>query len=228
MPKVNKLKMSKEAINARERREAEKNENRYNSTLKEYIQFKHSEIIEQFNPFYEDLKSKYPEKRIYLNTKEFRLWRKNEIKKTFASDGVEVVYFDSKDLNSTEQPQLEDNDEQDEEPQVEDSNNNILVVEHNDNEQPQAEDSNNNILVVEHNDNEQPQAEDSNNVLSVAMEQANNEIHNADNFNLAEEIERALNVIRDEGIELDIYNEIQEDKEPFNYGLELELNNLGS
>ena len=195
MPKVNKLKMSKEAIRARERREAEKNENRYNSTLREYIQFKHSEIIEQFNPFYEDLKSKYPEKRIYLNTKEFRLWRKNEIKKTFASNGVEVVYFDSTDLNSTEQSQPEENDKQDEE--------------HNDNEQPQTEDSNNNIIVG-------------------AMEQANNEIHNADNFNLAEEIERALNTIRDEGIELDIYNEIQEDIEPFNYGLELELNNWGS
>ena len=91
------------AIRARERRDKEREEQRYNNTLKEFVVYRYSHIVDEFNPFYEDLKARYPKKLVYINTNEFRLWRKNEIVKAFNSNGNEVAFFDSVDLAQGEQ-----------------------------------------------------------------------------------------------------------------------------
>ena len=90
MPKAEKLSTKRSAVLARERREREKENNEYNATLKEFLQFKYSHIIAEFDPFYENLKTNHPANMIYTNTNEFRLWRKREIEKTFSpSNGRE-------------------------------------------------------------------------------------------------------------------------------------------
>ena len=98
MPKTGELSMKRSAIRARERRDVEREEQRYNTTLKEFVQYKYEHIIKEFDSFYEDLKSKYPKRRIYVNTNEFRMWRKRQIEKAINSNGVKVAYFDSIDI----------------------------------------------------------------------------------------------------------------------------------
>ena len=225
MPKVKQLKMSREAIRARERREGEREEQKYNTTLKEFIQYRYSEIIDEFNPFYEELKTKYPEKRVYTNTNEFRLWRKKEIQKTFSNDGVEVVSFDSVDLNGkdSDEQQDEQQDEQEQQPgEQQHHEDNILAV-----AMEQADDEITRVIrEIQNGDIEQQQQHEDNsndnNNLAAAVEQAGNEIER-----ILQEIQNGDIPLstEDEGIALDIYEEIQGDIEEFNYGLEIELNN---
>ena len=208
MPKVNQLSMTRTAIRARERRDVNREEQRYNSTLKEFIEYKYSHIIEEFNPFYEELKAKYPEKRVYVNTNEFRLWRKREIQKAFNNDGVEVVSFDSTDLNGKDPS---DSDE-------------FTNSEHHGEQEQHGEqqhDEQEHHGEQEQHGEQQHDEDNNNNILAVAIEQAANEV---------DQIIRELQngdvplLGDDEGIDLDIYEEIQGDIEEFNYGLEVELN----
>ena len=208
MPKVKGLKMTNGAIRARKRREADREEHRYNTTLKEFVQYRYSNIIDEFNPFYQELKSKYPEKHVYINTKEFRLWRKREIKETFKNDGIDVVSFDSGDL----QGQQLDDDEQQQQRHDEQG--------HHEQQQQQQHHGEHHI----EQEQQQQRLDDSEQQQHNAIEQAINDVDA-----IIREIENGgvpLQPLQpdDEGIDLDIFEEIHGDIEDFNYRLEVELN----
>ena len=180
MPKAEKLSTNKSAVLARERREREKDNNEYNDALKEFLQFKYSHIIAEFNPLYETLKNIRPESIKYTNTNEFRLWRKREIGRLVGEQRQD-------EQQQAEQPQAEQ--PQDEQPQ---------------DEQPAFEEQ-------QQQQNEQPQDEQP---AFEEQQQLVNEL-----ANLVDEVVAD----HDEGIALDLWEELQGDIEQFDYQLEVEL-----
>ena len=192
MPKVEKLSTRRSAVLARERREREKEESKYNTTLKEYVAVKYSHIIDEFNPFYERLKENHPANMVYTNTNEFRLWRKKEIEKTLSADNVEVIYFDKQDLAAAAangREQESDDGANGSEQQSDD--------EANGSEQQSDDEANGS----EQQRDEQPEQQDE----------------------LGRLVNEIVGEFEDEGINLDIYEELQADIERFDYRLEVEL-----
>ena len=93
MPKVKV--MTAGAIAARERRANEWEMKRFNVTLKEYLEVKHSSIYNEYCEFYNLLTANHPNKRNLLTTTTFRTWKKNVIEQTFKDDGLlaKVTYL---------------------------------------------------------------------------------------------------------------------------------------
>ena len=87
--------MTSGAIAARERRINEWEMKRFNVTLKEYLEVKHSSIYNEYCTFYNSLMAKHPNKRNLLATTTFRTWKKNVIEQTFKDDGLlaKVTYL---------------------------------------------------------------------------------------------------------------------------------------
>ena len=108
------LSMTPGAIRARKRRDEERDNSRYNQTLKEYITYKYSNIINEFDPFYRQLQTKYPRRRFYSNTNEFRRWRREMIVESFKEVGVEAVVFDQQDLYGDDEQEQQQHGEQNE------------------------------------------------------------------------------------------------------------------
>ena len=86
--------MSPEAIAARQRRSTEWETRRFNNTMKEYLEIKHSNIYDEYCLFYRSLAAKYPNKKNLLKTVAFKTWRKAEIEQSFEKDGVRAVVTD--------------------------------------------------------------------------------------------------------------------------------------
>ena len=114
MPKIKTLTMTAGAIRARIRRGKEKEEHQYNATLKEFVRCKYGSILTEFDPFFNQLKAKYPKGRVYTNTKEFRLWREKEIKNTLKT---EQQRQDEQQQDDQQQPQIHDEHVNDQEQQ---------------------------------------------------------------------------------------------------------------
>ena len=81
MPKAEKPCTKRGAVLARERREREKKDVMYNDCLKDFIQLKYRHIIAEFEPVYKTIMARRPSNLIYTGTKEFRLWRRREMHK---------------------------------------------------------------------------------------------------------------------------------------------------
>ena len=224
MPKVEKLSTRRSAVLARERREKEKEENKYNTTLKEYVTVKYAHIIDEFNPFYESLKENHPANMVYTNTNEFRLWRKREIEKTLSTDNVKVIYFDKQDLAAANNKtaaaasgseQQSDNGASGSEQQSDDGasgseqqNNdgaNGSEQQNNDGASGSEQQNNDGASGSEQQSDEQPEQQD---------EQQGE---------LAHLVNEIVGELEDEGIALDLYEELQADIELFDYRLEVEL-----
>ena len=90
MPKC----MTASAVAARGRRANELETRRFNYTLKEYIEFKHSNIFQEYTDFYKALSGMHPTKKNLMKTKEFRDWKKQTIEQSFESDGIRAVVTD--------------------------------------------------------------------------------------------------------------------------------------
>ena len=86
--------MTAAAVAARERRVNELETRRFNYTLKEYIEFKYSNIFEEYTAFYKALSGIHPTKKDLLKTKEFKDWKKQTIEQSFQSDGIRAVVTD--------------------------------------------------------------------------------------------------------------------------------------
>ena len=86
--------MSTAAVAARGRRSNELEIRRFNSTLKEFIEFKHNDIFEEYSIFYKALSGRYPTKKNLLKTTEFKEWKKQAIEQSFENDGVRAVVTD--------------------------------------------------------------------------------------------------------------------------------------
>ena len=252
MPKTGELSMKRSAIRARERRDVEREEQRYNTTLKEFVQYKYEHIIKEFDSFYEDLKSKYPKRRIYVNTNEFRMWRKRQIEKAFNSNGVKVAYFDSIDIYGkgssdseefTDSEQIEQQEQQQHgeqqqeqqqhgEQQQEQQQHGEQQQEQQQHGEQQQEQQQHGERIEQHGEQQQEQQQqqqhgeqqelqygDEGNIIAAAMEHADNEINE-----IILELENGgVPLHDDEGIHLDIYEELQGDIEDFDYRLDVEL-----
>ena len=239
--------MSSGAIRARNRREKEKAETEYNATLREYIHCRYENIMAEFEPFFEALKAKYPEGRKYTNTKEFRLWRKRQIREQLQTEQQQQDENEQQQNHNSEHEQQVHHEQQDENDQQQNHNSEHEQQVHHEqqgpveNEQQQNHTSNHEqqvhheydseqqqqLQVQEHEDhdgNEQQQQDHNDNVQEPPDEvaQALNEVEA-----IIEEIEQAgipLNpLFEDEGIALDLYEEIHGDIDDFDFHLEVEL-----
>ena len=195
MPKAEKLSTKRSAVLARERREREKKDNEYNATLKEFLQFKYNHIIAEFNPFYENMMTHRPANFIYTNTNEFRLWQKREIEKAFSPS------------NDREDEQLPEQLPE-------------LLPE----QQQQQQDEQLPELLPEQQ--QQQQDEQLPELLPEQQQQQQQDEQLPDLGQLVNELVGEVDEIvgdRDEGIALDIWEELQGDIEEFDYQLEVEL-----
>ena len=86
--------MSATAVAARGRRINELEIRRFNYTLKEFIEFKYSDIFEEYSVFYKALSGRYPTKKNLMKTTEFKEWKKQTIEQTFENDGICAVVTD--------------------------------------------------------------------------------------------------------------------------------------
>ena len=95
--------MTPEAIEARRRRNVEWEKKRFNSTLKEFLEYKYGTIFEEYCSFYESLVAKHPNKRNFLNTSTFKTWRRHIIEETFEKeDNVHAKVFDLIETNDSD------------------------------------------------------------------------------------------------------------------------------
>ena len=223
MPKAEKLSTKRSAVLARERREREKENNEYNATLKEFLQFKYSHIIAEFHPFYENLKTNHPANMIYTNTNEFRLWRKREIEKTFSpSNGREQQDEQLGEQQQDEQLGEQQQDEQLGEQQQQDEQ----LGEQQQDEQLGEQQQQDEQLGEQQQDErlgEQQQDE------RLGEQQQDEQLgEQQQDEQLVGELGRLVDEIvgdhnDDEGIALDLWEELQGDIELFDYQLEVEL-----
>ena len=219
MPKAEKLSTKRSAVRARERREKEKEDNKYNATLKEYVEFKYSHIIAEFNPFYEDLKAKRPASMVYTNTNEFRLWRKSQIEKSFSSSNVQIRYFDEQDLYRASGSEQHGEQQQNEQQQQQEQQ---QSEQPGDDEQQQQQQQQGQQQSEQHD--EQP-GDDEQQQQQQSEQQQRNELDELDLR--VNEIIAELQNGEDEGIALDVYQELQDDIVDFNYHLEVKLEGMG-
>ena len=186
MPKAEMLSTKRSAVLARERREREKEQQQYNSTLKEFMLLKYRHIIAEFDPFYEQLKANHPANLIYTNTNEFRLWRKQYMEKTFSEQQQQQC--DDGTNDEQQAGQLPEQEEQHAE------------------QLPEQE---------EQHAEQLPEQEEQHAEQLGELARLVNEI--------VGEAEIEMEHEDDEGIALDIYEELQADIESFDYQLEVEL-----
>ena len=240
-----KLSMSKSAIRARHRREVSREQERYNNTLKEFVEYKYSHIIDEFDSFYNELQQKYPKRRVYVNTNEFRLWRKQQIKKSFAADGVQIKHFDSIDLHGkgeNDSDEFTDDDEQGQpgsdeqgqpgsDEQGQPGSDEQGQPGSDEQGQPgsdkQGQPGSDEQGQPGSDEQGQPGSDEqgpngNNNIINAAMEHADNEI-----ADIIAEIENGgVSLNEDEGIDLDLMEELQADIEDFDYRLEVEMDDI--
>ena len=200
MPKAEKLSTNRSAVLARERREREKKTNEYNAALKEFLQFKYDHIIAEFNPIYENMMAHRPANLVYTNTNEFRLWQKQEMEKVFSSSSNGKEDEQLPELLPEQQQQLGE-----QLPEL----GPLVNEQQQDEQQPEL-----GPLVNEQQDERQPE-------LGPLV----NEQQQQDEQQLPE-LDPLVNELvgdPDEGIALDVWEELQGDIEDFNYQLEVEL-----
>ena len=212
MPKAEKLSTKRSAVLARERREREKKDNEYYATLKEFLQFKYNHIIAEFNPFYENMMTHRPANLVYTNTNEFRLWQKREIEKAFSpSNGREDEQLPEQLPELLPEQQQQQQDEQlpellpEQQQQQQDEQLPELLPE----QQQQQQDEQLPELLPEQQQQQQQQDEQLPDLGQLVNE-------------LVGEVDEIVGD-HDEGIALDIWEELQGDIEEFDYQLEVEL-----
>ena len=96
--------MTPVAIAARERRVNDMEIRRFNSTMRQFIEFKYDSVYEEFCVFYKSLSEKHPGKKNLLKTTTFKSWKKNIIEQAFREDGV---IAEVKDLTENSDEQAE-------------------------------------------------------------------------------------------------------------------------
>ena len=204
-------------------------ENDFNRVMKEYVTIKYGPIAEECALFYDQLREKYPQKNVYKNTKEFRQWVKTEI----------VKYIDEHEANNADEHEANNAAEHEaNNAAAEHEANNAAAAEHEANNAAAEHEANNaaeheaNNAAAEHEANNAAAEHEANN--AAAEHEANNaaaeyqaQIEFADH-----EIQDILNQLEnggvplgdddDEGIKLDLYEELQGITEDFDYEKEVD------
>ena len=196
--------------------------------MREYITLKYGPIVEEFCVFYDQLRDKYPTRNVYKNTKEFRQWVKGEISKyiedetSSSNNAAGQIEHADREIRDTEQDD-----------EASSSNNAAGQIEHADREirdteqDDEASSSNNAAGQIEHADREIPDTEQddeasSSNNAAGQIEHADREIQ--DIINELENGGVPLSHSDDEGIKLDLYEELQGITEDFDFDQEVNMN----
>ena len=226
MPKTKRLSTKRSAVLARERREREKEQQQYNSTLKEFMLVKYRHIIAEFDPFYEQLKANHPANLIYTNTNEFRLWRKQYMEKTFSEQQQQQC--DDGTNDEQQAGQLPEQEEQHAEqlPEQEEQHAEQLPEqeEQHAKQLPEQEEQHAEQLPEQEEQHAEqlPEQEEQHAEQLPEQEEQLGELARLVN-EIVGEAEIEMEHEDDEGIALDIYEELQADIESFDYQLEVEL-----
>ena len=220
--------------------------------MREYVTIKYGPIAEEFCVFYDQLRDKYPDRNVYKNTNEFRLWVKGEISKYIDEHGEE---------NSNDQFEQSENDEassnnnnnaaagQFEQSENDEANNNDYAAA-GQFEQSENDEANNNDYAAagQFEQSENDEANNNNNAAAGQFEQSENDEASSNNNNNAaagqiepdairhadREIRDIINELEnggvplypysdDEGIKLDLFEELRGISEDFNYELEVDM-----
>ena len=188
-------------------------DNDFNRVLREYITYKYGPIAEEFCRFYDWLRDMYPAKRFYKGSRQFRTWVTNQIAEYVASGNEEQV--------SQEQPETLERIVREvlgEEWQQNQQDEPIASEVLGDEWQQQNQQDSSEVLVDEGQQQQQQQREQP--------------LDHLDELSLADVIEELENAgvplaeQDDEGIHLDLYEELQADIEGFDYRLEVEMENI--
>ena len=190
-------------------------ENDFNRVMKEYITIKYGPIVEEFCVFYDMLRDKYPQRNVYKNTKDFRLWVKGEITKYIEANNSNNDY--AGENNEGNNDYAGENNE----------GNNDYAGENNEGNNDYAGENNegNNDYAGENNEGNNDYAgenNEGNNVAADAIQQADREIRNI--LNDIENGDLPLSYSDDEGIKLDLYEELRGVSEDFNFDQEVDDN----
>ena len=208
MPKTEKLCTKRSAVIARERREKEKKEHRYNAVLKEFLHFKYNHVITEFDSFYEKMKTDRPSNMRYTNTNEYRLWQKQYMEKAFpwGKEEQQQQAEQQQQQQDEQQQQAEQQQQQDERqqqveppPQLNEQAEPLLVEEEH--VDPQ-------LLDERQQQDEPPQQNELAHLVNDIVNEVEDIIPDHNN---------------DEGIALDVWEELQGDIQEFDYHLEVEL-----
>ena len=234
MPKAGKLSTEKRAVLARERREREKKDNEYNAALKGFLRFKYNHIITEFNPFYESMVARRPANLVYTNTNEFRLWQKREMEKAFSpSNGKEDEQLS--ELLPEQQQRQQDEQLAELMPEQDEQLPELMPEQQRQQDEQLAE------LMPEQDEQlpelmpEQQRQQDEQ--LAELMPEQDEQLpelmpeqQRQQDEQLAEQlpdldelVNELVSDVDDEGIGLDVWEELQGDIEDFNYRLEVEL-----
>ena len=209
MPKTEKLCTKRSAVIARERREKEKKEHRYNAVLKEFLHFKYNHVITEFDSFYEKMKTDRPSNMRYTNTNEYRLWQKQYMEKAFPWGKEE------QQQQAEQQQQQDEQQQQQAEQQQQQQDERQQQVE----PPPQLNEQAEPLLVEE--EHVDPQLLDERQQQDEPPQQ--NELAHLVN-DIVNEVEDIIpDHNDDEGIALDVWEELQGDIQEFDYHLEVEL-----
>ena len=234
MPKTEKLCTKRSAVLARERREKEKKEHRYNAVLKEFLHFKYNHVITEFDSFYEKMKTDRPSNMRYTNTNEYRLWQKQYMEKAFPWGKEEQQQQQAEQQQDERQQQVEPppqlneqaEQQQDERQQVEPPPQlNEQAEQQQDERQQQVEPP------PQLNEQAEPLLVEEEHVDPQLLDERQQQDEPPQQNELAHLVNDIVNEVEDiipdhnddEGIALDVWEELQGDIQEFDYHLEVEL-----
>ena len=186
-------------------------ENDFNRVMKEYVTLKYGPIAEEFCGFYDQLRDKYPDTNVYKNTKQFRQWVKDEITKYIDEHDDDEATDNNNNNNNNTAAGENENDEA----------GNYAAAGENENDEA------GNYAAAGENENDEAgnyvAAEP--NIINKAIEQADQQVND-----IIRELENGgvplSNDLDDEGINLDLFEELRGISEDFDYELEIENDNV--
>ena len=187
-------------------------DNDFNRVMREYVTYKYGPIATECAKFYDQLRDKYPSKVFYKGSKKFRAWVSKEIAEYTTANGSS----DEQETSSTEQEQ---------EPRGEHVSKEIAEYTTANGSSDEQETSSTEQEQEPRGEHEPSSENEPNgNIINAALSFADNEI-----ADIIEEIENGgvlLSEHVDEGIDLDLFEELQGEIEDFDCRLEDELENI--
>ena len=187
-------------------------DNDFNRVMREYVTYKYGPIATECAKFYDQLRDKYPSKVFYKGSKKFRAWVSKEIAEYTTANGSS----DEQETSSTEQEQ---------EPRGEHVSKEIAEYTTANGSSDEQETSSTEQEQEPRGEHEPSSENEPNgNIINAALSFADNEI-----ADIIEEIENGgvlLSEHDDEGIDLDLFEELQGEIEDFDCRLEDELENI--
>ena len=204
--------------------------------MKEFVTLKYGPIAEEFCIFYDQLREKYPQRNVYKNTKEFRQWVQDEIAKYIENSNEQSENDDYAGQIQIEQSEANNNNE---------TNNAAGQIQIEQSEANNNNETNNAAGQIQIEQSEANNNNETNNAagqIQIEQSEANNNNNNETNNAAAaaaadREIREILNELEnagvplyseddDEGIKLDLYEELRGVSEDFNFDQEADMNDF--